>query len=162
MSKCPCKSGLAYDDCCGPYIAGKAAPTAEALMRSRYTAHVEDNHAYLIKTMAPESREEEAEDQQDSSEYNMKWQGLEIRSLSDGGEKDETGIVEFVAKYKVGDKSGDHHQRSEFRREEGRWVCIGGGEIDPKPEQRIVEKVGRNDPCPCGSGKKFKKCCVEG
>ncbi|MDP6109524.1 MAG: YchJ family metal-binding protein, partial [Rhodospirillales bacterium] len=60
MSKCPCKSGLAYDDCCGPYIAGKAAPTAEALMRSRYTAHVEDNHAYLIETVAPESREEEA------------------------------------------------------------------------------------------------------
>jgi SEC-C motif domain protein len=158
MSKCPCKSGLAYDDCCGPYIAGNAAPTAESLMRSRYTAYAEGNHAYLLETLAPESRDEE-EQAQESSDNNMTWQGLEIRATSQGGEKDETGIVEFVAKYKVGDQSGIHHERSAFRREEGRWVCIGG-EINPKPEQRIVEKVGRNDPCPCGSGKKFKKCCA--
>ncbi len=28
-----------------------------------------------------------------------------------------------------------------------------------KPEPVHVEKIGRNDPCPCGSGKKYKKCC---
>ncbi|MBL6931377.1 MAG: YchJ family protein [Rhodospirillales bacterium] len=157
MTNCPCGSSSTYDDCCGPYIAGTAAPTAEALMRSRYTAYTEGNNAYLIETLAPESRDEEEEAQQ-NHKSNMKWQGLEIRTTSEGGEKDETGIVEFVARYKVGDQSGIHHERSNFRREEGRWVCIGG-EINPKPEQRIVDKVGRNDPCPCGSGKKFKKCC---
>lgn len=30
--------------------------------------------------------------------------------------------------------------------------------IDP-PKPRQVVKIGRNDPCPCGSGKKYKKCC---
>ncbi len=159
MSNCPCGSNATYDECCGPYIAGAAAPTAEALMRSRYTAYTENNQAYLLETLAPESRDEEEEAQANAeANPNMKWQGLEIRATSEGGERDETGIVEFVAKYRVGDQSGIHHERSSFRREEGRWVCIGG-EINPKPEQRIVQKVGRNDPCPCGSGKKFKKCC---
>jgi SEC-C motif-containing protein len=36
---------------------------------------------------------------------------------------------------------------------------VHGGEVNPKDPPRRVEKVGRNDPCPCGSGKKFKKCC---
>ena len=127
-------------------------------MRSRYSAYTLDNQAYLSETLAPESREEEKQETEQVSGSNLKWLGLEIRTTSEGCEKDETGIVEFVAKYKVGDKTGIHHERSNFRREEGRWVCIGG-EINPKQEQRIVTKVGRNDPCPCGSGNKSKKCC---
>lgn len=156
---CPCGSGSDFDACCSPYIEGHAAPTAEALMRSRYSAYTLDNQAYLIKTLAPESREEEEQETEQVSDTNMKWLGLEIRSTSKGCVEDETGIVEFVAKYKVGDKLGIHHERSNFRREDGCWVCIGG-EINPKQEQRIVNKVGRNVSCPCGSGKKFKKCCV--
>jgi preprotein translocase subunit SecA len=35
----------------------------------------------------------------------------------------------------------------------------GGQPIKKKPVQRTHDKVGRNDPCPCGSGKKYKKCC---
>jgi len=159
MAGCPCGSGSDFDACCGPYIDGQAAPTAETLMRSRYCAYTLNNQAYLIETLAPESREEEELEAEQASDSNVKWQGLEIRHTSEGGENDETGTVEFVAKYKVGDKPGVHHERSNFRREEGRWVCIGG-EINPKQEQRIVTKVGRNDPCPCGSGKKFKKCCA--
>jgi SEC-C motif-containing protein len=155
---CPCGSGSDFDACCSPYIEGHAAPTAEALMRSRYSAYTLDNQAYLIKTLAPESREEEEQETEQVSDTNMKWLGLEIRSTSKGCVEDETGIVEFVAKYKVGDKLGIHHERSNFQREDGCWVCIGG-EINPKQEQRIVNKVGRNVSCPCGSGKKFKKCC---
>ncbi len=159
MAQCPCGSARDYDDCCGPYIAGAAAPTAESLMRSRYTAFTECNDAYLLQTLAAEIRDEEEEQQgEENQAANLKWLGLEIRATSDGGEADEVGIVEFVAKYKTGDQNGIHHERSNFRREEGRWVCLGG-ELNPKPEQRKVEKVGRNDPCPCGSGKKFKKCC---
>jgi SEC-C motif-containing protein len=155
---CPCGSGSDFDACCSPYIEGHAAPTAEALMRSRYSAYTLDNQAYLMKTLAPESREEEEQETEQVSDTNMKWLGLEIRSTSKGCVEDETGIVEFVAKYKVGDKLGIHHERSNFQREDGCWVCIGG-EINPKQEQRIVNKVGRNVSCPCGSGKKFKKCC---
>lgn len=159
MANCPCGLNRDYDDCCGPYIAGTAdAPTAEALMRSRYTAYTQNNQDYLLETLAPESRDEEEEEAAENQAANMKWQSLEIRATGDGGEGDEKGTVEFVAKYRVGDQNGMHHERSTFRRHEGKWVCIGG-ELNPKPEQRIVEKVGRNDPCPCGSGKKFKKCC---
>ena len=127
-------------------------------MRARYSAYTLDNQTYLFETLAPESREEEEQETEQVSGSNLKWLGLEIRGTSEGCEKDETGIVEFVAKYKVGDKPGIHHERSNFRREKGRWVCIGG-EINPKQKQRIVTKVGRNDPCPCGSGNKSKKCC---
>lgn len=35
----------------------------------------------------------------------------------------------------------------------------GGDGAAPQPQQRQQKKTGRNDPCPCGSGKKFKKCC---
>ena len=156
MTKCPCGSGRTYDDCCGPYIAGAVAPTAATLMRSRYTAYAEGNNAYLIETLAPESRDDE--EPVDNQANNMKWLGLEIRATEKGGEADDTGTVEFIAKYKMGNQAGVHHERSTFRREDGRWYCIGG-EINPKPEQRTVDKVGRNEPCPCGSGKKFKKCC---
>ncbi len=156
METCPCGSGQLFDACCGPYIGGEAAPTAEALMRSRYVAHTLGNHAYLLETLAPESRDEE--EAEDNPPADMKWQGLEIRATEQGREGDAAGEVEFVAKYKLGDQSGIHHERSAFRFEDGRWYCVGG-EINPKPEQRRVEKVGRNDPCPCGSGKKFKKCC---
>jgi preprotein translocase subunit SecA len=34
----------------------------------------------------------------------------------------------------------------------------GSGESSPTTQRHTGEKVGRNDPCPCGSGKKYKKC----
>ena len=127
-------------------------------MRSRYSAYSLNDHAYLAKTLAPESRQKEEKETKELSGSNLNWLGLEIRSTSEGCEEDETGIVEFVDRYKVGNKTGRHHERSNFRREEGRWVCIGG-KINPKKEPRIIAKVARNEPCPCESGKKFKKCC---
>ena len=75
-----------------------------------------------------------------------------------GGEEDEAGTVEFIARYKAGNDKITHHELAMFTREEGRWVfadCV----MNPKPETRSVEKIGRNAPCPCGSGKKYKKCC---
>ncbi|TSJ91646.1 hypothetical protein FG002_001700 [Chitinimonas sp. BJB300] len=48
----------------------------------------------------------------------------------------------------------------------GRWACFHDDEDDEETEResqapikREAPKVGRNDPCPCGSGKKYKKCC---
>ena len=157
MSTCPCGSDLQFEACCEPYIAGNPAPTALALMRSRYTAYSLGNKDYLIETLAPEMRDDD--DEEDVSKTaNMKWLGLEIRNVSEGGEGDATGSVEFVAKYKIGTNAGVHHEHSGFRRDGDRWYCLGG-EINPKQQQRTALKVGRNDPCPCGSGKKFKKCC---
>ncbi|CAA7621991.1 YchJ family protein [Magnetospirillum sp. UT-4] len=157
MTSCPCGSGHALDQCCGPIIAGAPAPTAEALMRSRYTAFTFANLDYLERSLAPEAREDYDRGETETWVKEARWQGLEIRRAT-GGEGDEQGTVEFVARYTLKGKPYAHHELSSFRRLDGHWVYVDGT-INPRPEQRVVEKVGRNDPCPCGSGKKYKKCC---
>ena len=158
MTHCPCGSGQDLDDCCGAIIAGAPAPTAEALMRSRYTAFTLGNMDYLAGTLAPEVRGDFDPIEADSTASDAVWQGLEVRAVIDGAMDDETGSVEFVARFRLRGEQRAHHELASFRREQGRWVCAGG-ETDPKAPPRQATKVGRNDPCPCGSGKKYKKCC---
>lgn len=157
MTACPCGSGAAFDVCCGPLLAGGPAASPEALMRSRYTAFTRTDIDYLETTLAPEAKE--GFDRADAENWagSADWQGLEVRSttLSDNGTQ---GTVEFVARYKFQGKPFAHHELASFRQENGRWMYVDGI-LSPKPPQRFAEKVGRNDPCPCGSGKKFKKCC---
>jgi SEC-C motif domain protein len=158
MTTCPCGSTALLDDCCGQYLDGAAAPTAEKLMRSRYSAFVLGRGDYLAATLSAEQQKDFDVEDFNTSSANTKWQGLDIRGTSDGGEDDETGTVEFVARYKAGTDQISHHELAMFTREDGRWVfadCV----MNPKPETRTVEKIGRNAPCPCGSGKKYKKCC---
>ena len=158
MSNCPCGSGKAADVCCVPYHKGLPAPTALALMKSRYSAFVLGNGEYLSMTLSTEQRADFDVDEFNASSGDTRWLGLEIRQSIGGGENDETGTVEFVARYGSGGDIIAHHERAEFAREDGRWV-FAECEMNPKMAQRVVDKVGRNDPCPCGSGKKFKKCC---
>ncbi len=158
MSPCPCGSGQDLDACCGALIAGAPAPTAEALMRARYTAFALGQIDYLADTLASESRGDFDPIEAGSTASDAVWQGLELRAVTDGGEDDETGLVEFVARFRLRGEPRVHHELASFRREQGRWVCAGG-EMNPKGPPRQVDKVGRNDPCPCGSGKKYKKCC---
>ena len=66
--------------------------------------------------------------------------------------------MEFATSFKRQGKEYVHHEIASFRREQGIWMYVTG-RMNPKPPPRQVDKVGRNDPCPCGSGKKFKKCC---
>ncbi len=157
MADCPCGSRQEYDECCGPLIAGEPAATPEALMRSRFTAFVRGDFDHIENTHAKEVTDfdrAEAESAADS----IKWVSLTVSDTVGGGPDDETGIVEFSARFKQGTQFGIHHERADFRREDGRWVYVDG-EIDPKGQPVRVEKVGRNEPCPCGSGKKYKKCC---
>jgi SEC-C motif-containing protein len=154
---CPCGSGRDLDACCGRYFDSKDAPTAEALMRSRYSAHVLGKGQYLADTLS--ARQRAGYDPEEAGVFaGVEWLGLAIRETAGGGEGDAAGTVEFTARFREKGRVGVHHERSSFIREEGRWVfddCI----MNPKPETRRVEKVGRNAPCPCGSGKKYKKCC---
>jgi SEC-C motif-containing protein len=85
--------------------------------------------------------------------------GLEICSTEQGGVDDNDGLVEFIASYRENGVVRSHHEISRFKREAGRWYYVDGDA--PKVETYVKEqpKVGRNDPCPCGSGKKYKKCC---
>lgn len=158
MTLCPCGSGQSLDSCCAPILAGAPAPTAEALMRSRYAAFAQANIAHLAATLAPEALSDFDPVETETWIKDGQWQGLEVRSTAAGGPEDETGTVEFVARYKFRGKQFAHHELASFRRVEGRWAYVDGV-TDPKPVQRVVDKTGRNDPCPCGSGKKYKKCC---
>ena len=158
MAQCPCGSGSDFDECCGPIIGGTAAPTAEALMRSRFTAFVHGDLDHIENTHAKEVRDDFNRSAAESTAKSVEWVSLEIRDTFDGREDDDTGTVEFAARFKKDGALQVHHERSNFRREEGRWVYVDG-KMNPKGKPRRVEKVGRNEPCPCGSGKKFKKCC---
>jgi len=177
---CPCESQKKYEDCCGPFLAGKAKPaTAEQLMRSRYTAHVKADVAYIQKTLAPESAVGFDPEVTLAWAKGSKWKGLKVVSTQRGGPDDSKGVVEFVATYERDGQGVEHHEVSRFKKtKEGDWQFIDGeahehaegqghhhhGPDDhdhaPKgtPVVREGAKVGRNDPCPCGSGKKYKKC----
>jgi SEC-C motif domain protein len=127
-------------------------------MRSRYTAYSTGNIAYVAATHAPEAQKDF--DQAGSEEMARKvhWKGLKVESIEAGGVDDDTGTVTFSARFVMGGQERIHREVSRFRREDGRWLYVDG-DANPPVEQRHVEKIGRNDPCPCGSGKKYKKCC---
>jgi len=148
---CPCGWGKPFDQCCGALIAGQAPASPEALMRSRYTAFVKGNIDYLEGTLAPEALEDFSREDSQNWAQQAQWQGLEIR-------KAEGPVVEFVARFKLNGKVQIHHEAATFRQVDGIWKYVDGL-LDPKPAQRVTKAVGRNDPCPCQSGKKYKKCC---
>ncbi len=164
--RCPCGTELEYENCCEPYIEGKRpAPSPEALMRSRYTAYVKVRPPYLRDTLAPESRGDFKESDVLEWAKQSEWLGLSIV-------KAEGNVVEFTAKYKTQGKVLEHHEVSTFRKEGNQWYFVDGEshvheegkghQHDQAPKAPVVRaspKVGRNDPCTCGSGKKFKKCC---
>lgn len=127
-------------------------------MRSRYTAHVKGNFDHVANTHAPEAQGDYNVSAAKAQWTNTEWQGLEITETVDGGPQDDTGIVTFTARFMENGEMHAHRERSQFRREKGDWMYVDG-KINPHAEPRQVEKVGRNDPCPCGSGKKYKKCC---
>jgi SEC-C motif-containing protein len=162
---CPCGSEKNYDQCCEPYIEGQLpAPSPEALMRSRYSAYVKVRPPYLRETLAPESRSDFKESDVLEWAKQSEWLGLKIL-------KAEGNSVEFMAKYKTQGKVLEHHEVSTFRKEGNRWYFVDGeshvheegksheDHVAKAPLVRTSPKLGRNDPCSCGSGKKFKKCC---
>ncbi len=159
MSQCPCGSGLEFADCCDPFIKGDRYPeTAEKLMRSRYSAYATVNMEYLHDSLHPDHRADHDVNAARKWATDSDWLGLEILATDKGGENDKTGTVEFRANYREKGIIRQLHEISRFERVEGHWTYVDGDL--PKPETvRNEKKVGRNDPCPCGSGKKYKKCC---
>ncbi len=157
---CPCGSGIKFDSCCGQYLSGEKKPlTAAALMRARYSAYATGAVDYLFRSSGSKVQKEfDAESSRKWAE-SAQWTGIEILKTVGGGENDETGTVEFIAHYTVNNTSFDHHEISDFSKINGEWRFIDGKIFGPDPIRREHPKVGRNDPCPCGSGKKYKKCC---
>ena len=157
---CPCKSGKTFGECCGPIIAGEAkAETAEALMRTRYTSYVTGDVLFLKKSSTKEVQAEFNEEASKAWSQAAEWHGLEIIRTEGGTKRHKKGVVEFRALYTANDEFCNHHEVSQFVKEEDGWKFADGELVGEKPIVREEPKVGRNDPCPCGSGKKYKKCC---
>ncbi|WP_125776564.1 YchJ family protein [Antribacter gilvus] len=119
--RCPCNSGDTYGDCCGRLHRGGAAATAEALMRSRYSAFVVRDADYLLATWHPSTRPDPLDLTDDPQ-----WRRLEILATEAGGPFDATGVVEFSARYRSGPERGELHEVSRFVREGGRWFYLDG------------------------------------
>jgi SEC-C motif domain protein len=114
MTRCPCGSGRPYDLCCGPFHRGEAdAPTAEALMRSRYCAFARGDAAYLLRTWHPRTRPR-------SVDTDLRWVRLEVLGSTGGSLFDTDGTVLFQAHY----AGGVMRENSRFVRENGAWLYV--------------------------------------
>jgi SEC-C motif-containing protein len=161
---CPCGSHREYEACCAPVIHKKAqAKTAEALMRARYSAYVKHEIDFIIGTV----QKYEGDPRKGSDiDYNATrawaeesvWHGLQILRVEKGGEGDSEGVVEFEAAYTRKGLRDVHHETAEFKRVDGAWLYVSG-KVKAMTVVREGKKTGRNEPCPCGSGKKYKHCC---
>lgn len=158
MVNCPCGSDKSFSECCEPLISGAVpAETAEQLMRARYSAYTTAAMDFIFETTHPEHRSDYDPDGTKKWAEESDWQGLEICGTKHGGKNDSTGEVEFIARFKQGDNPHEHHENGQFEKKDGSWYFTEGAMVKPKPIRS--EKIGRNDPCSCGSGMKYKKCC---
>lgn len=157
---CPCGSGKPFEHCCGPILDhARKADTAEALMRARYTAYATCNIDFLYASAGPDVQSDFDPESSRRWAEGSEWNGMKIVATEKGSEQDDEGLVEFIARYSVNGTEFEHHERSLFQRINGEWKFIDGELVKPEPIVRETPKIGRNDPCPCGSGKKYKKCC---
>jgi len=157
---CPCGSTASYVDCCAPLHDRSRSPaSAESLMRARYSAFVRGHIDFLHDSLATRLRGDF--DRIAAARWaESEWQGLEILDRAGGGEADDSGEVEFVARFRLRDTDQQHHERARFCREGGEWR-YDDGDLIGETRQPVVTgpKIGRNESCPCGSGRKYKKCC---
>ena len=149
---CPCGSNLDFADCCEPFLDGIALPaSAEQLMRSRYTAFTLQRMDYIAATWHADFRPSDL-----SADSAPHWLGLTVLDSKPGTTSAE---VEFEARYLAGGSVSAIHEHSHFRFDQGRWWYTSGRQLPPR---FASWKPGRNEPCPCGSGTKFKRCCGRG
>jgi SEC-C motif domain protein len=157
VSPCPCGSGQTFGACCSPVLTGaKPAASAEALMRARFTAHVVHDFKFLHHSDRSNAGHAYVEE---PGEPAITWQKLVIHAHEPGADAD-TAYVDFSA---YGSEQGHEHvlhEKSEFKRIDGKWIYSKALRLGPAPFKSATPKVGRNDPCPCGSGKKYKHCCM--
>ena len=159
-SRCPCGSGRLFAECCEPILRQqRPAATAEALMRSRFTAHALRDYAHLHRTFLATARlPYTAAAEGDTTD--LTWTRLVVHT-HEAGAKPDTAFVDFSAYYQDDGTEQVVHEKSEFRRIDGAWFYSRSVRNGPAPVKSAQAKVGRNDPCPCGSGKKYKHCCLQ-
>ena len=150
---CECGKDLLFSECCGRFLDGpQRARTCEELVRSRFVAFGLGNFDYIEATQTDPLPDEVRQRQL------PEWERLEIVACRDGGTEDQTGVVEFRAHYKL-EKRRIHCETSNFVRVDGEWRYKDGLITDLEASDAGRPKLGRNHPCHCGSGRKFKHCC---
>lgn len=161
---CPCGLEANFQTCCEPIIEGKKLATCpEDVMRSRYTAYTLCNIDYIFASMKEKALYDS--DKQATADWakNTKWLDLKIIDAPTVSENDTLGEVEFVATYKEQGQTRQIRERSQFKKIDGKWYYVDSVDaqfLPTHPGTAIKDKkIGRNDPCHCGSGKKYKKCC---
>ena len=148
---CYCGSKKNYEDCCYPFLSGNLKPeTPEQLMRSRYSAFCIKDVEYLFSTHHPSKRQLNERELLAQTMRDSQWIGLKILSTDESQIDQRIGFVEFVAFYKSKEE-GQLHENSKFIREKDIWYYLDGVTLESL-------KFGRNEPCWCESGKKYKKC----
>ena len=154
---CPCGSGVLFSECCEPIIKGaRESETAEELMRARYSAFVTHDIDFIVASTHTRTRKEiDLSFIREWSETST-WRGLEI--IETKQVNDNKAFVSFEAQFTQGDEDKRHRERSLFEREDGEWRFVTGDELKNPTVRYETPPPGRNDPCPCGSGKKYKKC----
>lgn len=150
QTACPCCSNRSYEECCGPLHAGLPAGNPQALMRSRYGAYCLGLIEYLVTTTLPSQQAQLDVIAMTRWSRESTWLKLHVEDTIDN-DSDQAQVT-FVAHWM--DPDGTQHQHrecSDFIRKTGKWYFV-----DPnyRPD------TGRNTPCPCGSGKKYKRCCA--
>lgn len=157
QKECPCGSNLTYAECCLPLHEGAPAPDAAAVMRARYSAYALQVITYLETSTHPDKRDEFDSDASRQWSAAAEWLGLDIvqtQTVEPGVE-----LVEFIAHYASEGNKQLHHEIARFEKQDAHWYFYEGELVAPEPYRRAEPRIGRNDPCPCGSGRKFKKCC---
>ncbi len=129
-------------------------------MRSRYSAYVKEEIPYLKETLTRAQQSDFSEEDTRKWARDSKWLGLEIQTTEAGGPQDSRGIVEFMAHFETNGEKQTHHEIAVFEKEGAHWLYSGVVEPRGQTVRRAEPKIGRNDPCPCGSGKKYKRCCA--
>ena len=124
-------------------------------MRSRYAAYVRGEIDYLIRTHDESTRGSADRAAIERWSRETQWWSLEVIATEGGSASDDAGIVEFVARGVTGGRAFAQRERSRFRRRDGEWFYVDGISVDPPAR---VGSIGRNEPCPCGSGNKYKRC----
>lgn len=126
-------------------------------MRARYTAYATGEVDFVMRSQKVDGEESDREATEAWSKQST-WIGLDVVTVEGGGALDDEGTVEFVARYSHKDQEYAHHEEATFKKNDGRWWFIDG-KMKNSTFRRTTPKVKPNEPCPCGSGKKWKKCC---
>lgn len=150
ITPCPCNPQISYQACCQGYHEGAIPRSAAALMRARYSAFVKHNIDFIQASTLPAQQAQLDLDAIKQWSQHSDWQGLEVHSEALASDQSHSH-VEFIAHWQDAQGRHQHQETSLFIKPAERWYFY-----DPN----VPLPAKRNDPCPCASGLKFKKCCA--